>query len=168
MPRKGRRGRSSGNNQSRQIGAPQNNNSPQNRQQQPQQRAATTAAAEVTSEGRVIVAEKPQVGRAGQVIASVLTPRRQIMRKQMHQRNNGSAQKTYGVVFYDTLQAVKADLANLRNIASQFDQLNIVIKAEGPIDDAEVEKTGKIFAGAAWTLIHERRKIDGWYDTKNE
>jgi len=101
--------------------------------------------------------------KAGGVITSVVTPRRQISRKQMHQRSDNPTAKKYGVIFYETLQAAKADIDRLKNLAQQYDQLNIVLRAEGGMDDVELNGIGKVFAGAAWSLIHERRKLEGWY-----
>lgn len=72
--------------------------------------------------------------------------------------------KRYGVVFYDSLFAAKADLDTLRKKASDVDQLNIVIRAESDMDDQELTKIGKVFAGPAWTLVHERRVEEGWYN----
>ena len=86
----------------------------------------------------------------------------------MHQRNAATEVKAYGLVFYETLQAAKNDLEKLREIASQCGQLNIVVRAEASMDDPELNSVGKLFAGAAWALIHERRKQDGWYDTPHE
>ena len=71
--------------------------------------------------------------------------------------------KKYGVVFYDTLAAAKNDLANIRSKARGLDQLNIVIKAEANMDDPDLNRIGKVFAGMAWTTIHERRVDEGWY-----
>lgn len=31
------------------------------------------------------------------------------------------------------------------------------------MDDAELNSIGKVFAGQAWTTIHERRIAEGWY-----
>lgn len=72
----------------------------------------------------------------------------------------------YGLVIYDTFQAAKADLSALADRAQTVDQLNIVIRQEGDMDDPELNKltNAKVFAGQAWTLIHERRQQDGWYD----
>jgi len=72
--------------------------------------------------------------------------------------------KRYGVVFYETFQAAKSDVENLSQKKSAFDQLNVVIRAEGNMDDPDLLRYGKVFAGAAWYLIHERRAQDGWYD----
>jgi hypothetical protein len=77
--------------------------------------------------------------------------------------------KRYGVIFFESFPAAKAARDAIAQEAAQVDQLNIVIKAEGNMDDPEildiVPRPGalKIFAGAAWTLIHERRVQDGWY-----
>jgi hypothetical protein len=76
--------------------------------------------------------------------------------------------RVYKVAFYDTLIQAKNDLDALRQLASECDQLNIVVKAEAPMDDAELSSVGKLFCGAAWALIHERRKADGWYDQRHE
>jgi hypothetical protein len=73
--------------------------------------------------------------------------------------------KKYDIALYETLAAAKADLDGIRAKAQAVDQLNVVIRAEGGLDDPELnglEKV-KVFAGAAWTLIHERRIADGWY-----
>ena len=86
----------------------------------------------------------------------------------MHQRNPSSEVKAYGLVFYDTFQAAKADLEKIKSQAQQVGQLNIVIRAETLAEDPELSAVGKVFAGAAWTLIHERRKADGWYDEPRE
>ena len=66
---------------------------------------------------------------------------------------------------FETLAAAKADLDKIRSQLSECDQLNVVIKAESTMDDPEILGLGKvkIFAGAAWSLIHERRVADGWY-----
>lgn len=118
-------------------------------------------------EPRVIHAENPQ--QKGQIsIQSVMTPRRQIHKKQMHQRNVGAPNKKYGLIFYDTLQAAKNDTASLQELSSQYDQLNIVIRAEVTVETPELLPFGKVFTGAAWALIHERRKQDGWYDESHE
>ncbi len=75
-------------------------------------------------------------------------------------------EKRYAVMIFDTIQAAKAELDILTSKAAEVDQLNIVIRAEGNMDDPELSgiPKSKLFAGAAWTLIHERRINDGWYD----
>jgi hypothetical protein len=74
--------------------------------------------------------------------------------------------RRYGILFYDTLAAAKADMEGLKAKLGEVDQLNIVLRAEGGMDDPELNalENVKIFAGAAWTLIHERRVADGWYE----
>ncbi len=76
--------------------------------------------------------------------------------------------KIYKAVFYDTLNQAKADLEALRNLAQSCDQINIIVRAEASMDDAELNAVGKLFCGAAWALIHERRKQDGWYEGPHE
>ncbi|SMF40708.1 hypothetical protein [Pseudobacteriovorax antillogorgiicola] len=72
--------------------------------------------------------------------------------------------KRYGVVFYDSFNAAKEDRENLLEKAREVDQLNIVVRAEGPMDDPELLQYGKLYAGAAWALIHDRRVEEGWYN----
>ena len=72
--------------------------------------------------------------------------------------------KRYGVVFFKRIADAKADLDGLLEKAKEVDQLNIVIRAEPEGIDDELTKYGKVFCGEAWTLIHERRIQDGWYD----
>ncbi len=72
--------------------------------------------------------------------------------------------KRYGVVFYDTHQQAKEDSTNLLEKAREVDQLNIVIRAEGTMDDPELLQYGKLYAGEAWATIHQRRVDDGWYN----
>ena len=76
-------------------------------------------------------------------------------------------EKRYGVVIYDTIQAARADIPTLTEKINDVDQLNVVIRAEGHMDDPELTTIPKVkvFAGTAWTLIHERRLHDGWYDS---
>lgn len=75
--------------------------------------------------------------------------------------------RRYGVAIYDTFAAAKADKDTIASKAKEVDQFNIVIRAEGNMDDPDLLALGpvKIFAGSAWTLIHERRIQDGWYES---
>jgi len=74
--------------------------------------------------------------------------------------------KKYGVIFFETLAAAKAELSALEAKSDGFDQLNVVVRAEANMNDPDFNTHPKLklFAGAAWTLIHERRNEDGWYD----
>ena len=65
--------------------------------------------------------------------------------------------KRYGVIFYDTLVQAKESGPELLDKAKEVDQLNIVIRAEAPMDDPDLLQYGKLYAGEAWSLIHERR-----------
>lgn len=72
--------------------------------------------------------------------------------------------RRYGIIFFETLAAAKNDVARLQDVARGYDQLNIVIRSESPMDDVELSSIGKLFAGAAWALIHDRRVAEGWYN----
>ena len=76
--------------------------------------------------------------------------------------------RRYHVIFFDTLAQAKSDLDSLKKMAGECDQLNIVVRAEASMDDPDLTSIGKLFCGAAWALIHERRKADGWYDQPHE
>ena len=73
----------------------------------------------------------------------------------------------YGVAIYESFAAAKADKDTIAAKAKDVDQFNLVIRAEGNMDDPDLLALGpiKVFAGSAWTLIHERRIQDGWYDS---
>jgi len=84
-------------------------------------------------------------------------------------RKAAPVMRRYGVVFYDNHALAREDAANLLEKSKEVDQLNIVIRAEGTMDDPELLKYGKIFAGEAWHLIHRRRVDDDkWYDEPHE
>jgi hypothetical protein len=74
--------------------------------------------------------------------------------------------KKYGLVIFNTFEAAYQNLEKIKNKTQDVDQLNIVIHAEGNIDNPKLNKIDKVkvFAGTAWTLIHDRRVEDGWYD----
>lgn len=79
--------------------------------------------------------------------------------------------KKYAVVFFESMpQALAARDAIIAQCVT-CDQLNIVIRAEGNSNEATllaIDAKVKVYAGAAWWLIHERRKADGWYDSEQE
>ncbi|MBP9707999.1 MAG: hypothetical protein KBD78_10160 [Oligoflexales bacterium] len=71
--------------------------------------------------------------------------------------------RTIKVLFFKNLQEARQNLAQLVQEKSSCEQLNIVIKDEGPINDEELSRLGTVYAGEAWTLIHQRRMEEGWY-----
>jgi hypothetical protein len=100
---------------------------------------------------------------------SAIQPRRTLSRPPKEPIvSSGDTFKRYQVIFYDSLAQAKSDLENLRTLASQCDQLNIVVRAEASMDDPELTSIGKLFCGAAWALIHERRRDAGWYEQSHE
>ena len=89
-------------------------------------------------------------------------------RYRRRRRNNKPQKKRelrrYGILFFDTLQKAKDSIMEIEEHAKSVDQLNIVIRAESDMEIEELTKHGKVFAGEAWALIHDRRVEDGWYD----
>lgn len=76
----------------------------------------------------------------------------------------------YSVLFYESFAEVLQQKESIIHKCSGCDQLNIVIRAEGDMDHTEIlafNPKVKLFAGAAWYLIHKRREEDGWYDQLN-
>ena len=71
--------------------------------------------------------------------------------------------KNYGIVFFESHHQAHQSLDQLKDEASKVDQLNIVIAAEGPMDEPELIQFGKVYAGEAWNIIHKRRVEEGWY-----
>ena len=76
----------------------------------------------------------------------------------------GLKKKRYGIVVFENFQEAEANLSTVEEKSKSVDILNIVIKAEGERVHPQLDKLGKVFAGAAWLLIHERRVEDGWYN----
>lgn len=68
-------------------------------------------------------------------------------------------------MFFETLDQAKKSIDQLKEAKQSVDQLNIVIRAEAPMTDEELLQIGNLYAGEAWTIIHERRKEEGWYDS---
>ncbi len=83
-------------------------------------------------------------------------------------RKSPTVLKRYGVLFYETHILAKEAVAEIAAVSAQFDQLNIVIKTEGSMDDPELTAHGRVYAGEAWSLIHKRRADDGWYNEAHE
>jgi hypothetical protein len=74
--------------------------------------------------------------------------------------------KKYNLVFFDTFAEARAAKERIRELSLGCDQVNVVIREEGNMEDSDllsVSKCVKIFAGKAWTSIHERRLTEGWY-----
>jgi hypothetical protein len=186
MSRRGRggRGRNHQNRQGGHNGGPQHGQGQRSEQRQPQQHAGQShqtqqqhqhqqphRPSQTHRSGEDHGAQQTsQAGQPGKLsFASALQPRRSIHRpakEMMVAPMNPS--KIYKAVFYDTLNQAKADLEALRNLALSCDQINIIVRAEASMDDAELNAVGKLFCGAAWALIHERRKQDGWYEGPHE
>ncbi|MCX6117823.1 MAG: hypothetical protein NT027_09790 [Proteobacteria bacterium] len=101
-------------------------------------------------------------------ITSVMTPTRQIYKQPVQVKPSSNRLKKYDVVFFDTLQSARAEIEKIKSLANQCGQLNVIIRAEPSGDDSDIQAFGKVFSGAAWALIHERRTQDGWYNAEHE
>jgi hypothetical protein len=164
MSRRGRggRNRNGGNNGGNRGGQ---NNRGDNRNQGRQQHA--------TSDDNRPQGQQQQVDRSGGKVAfqSALQPKKTISRPPSAATAAVAPQpatRTYKAVYFDTITQAKSDLSKLKEIASQCDQLNIIVRAEASMDDPDLTSIGKLFCGAAWALIHDRRTADGWYNEPHE
>ena len=88
---------------------------------------------------------------------------------EFHDSSNEKQKKPafYKVLFFDTFKSAKQAFEEIKTRCSGCDQLNIVIKAEGNMEDPEllsIDGKVKVFAGEAWSLIHKRREEEGWYE----
>ncbi|MCX6130727.1 MAG: hypothetical protein NTX25_16920 [Proteobacteria bacterium] len=99
-------------------------------------------------------------------------PQRTELIQQVHTENQSRriqpVLKRYAVIFYETHAQAREDAANLEQKKAAVDQVNIVIRAEGSMEDPELLKYGKVYAGEAWHLIHTRRVDEGWYNEVHE
>jgi len=159
----GRRGRG-GRNRNHQQRGPQHHNGDQQGQHSGQNHGQRQNQSQRSDR---VLESRQQGGSNGSGKASfpsIVQPRKAIQRPPQAMAvapHNDS--KSYRVIFYDTLNQAKADLEQLKRLAASCDQLNIVVRAEASMDDADLNQVGKLFCGAAWALVHERRKADGWY-----
>ncbi len=69
--------------------------------------------------------------------------------------------KKIGVYFFDTFANAKKILEQKFSKRPSLDEIQVVIKQEGNMEDPELQKYGRVYAGAAWYIIHERRVADG-------
>lgn len=82
------------------------------------------------------------------------------------QSTSSSKPKIYGVLFFETFPEARLAENAINQACFKVDQLNIVVKAEGDMDDKKILSINpkvKLYAGAAWWTIHERRVAEGWY-----
>lgn len=74
--------------------------------------------------------------------------------------------KTYNLIFFDTFLKARQSKKEILEKSQNCDQLNVVIREEGNMDDPElldIHPHVKVYAGQAWTTIHERRLAENWY-----
>lgn len=110
-----------------------------------------------------------QGGRGGESPTRQIEPHSHSAGVEAVSRKAPPVLKRYGVVFYETHAQAREDAENLEIKAKEVDQLNIVVRAEGTMEDPELLKYGKLFAGEAWHLIHRRRVDDDkWYNEPHE
>jgi hypothetical protein len=73
---------------------------------------------------------------------------------------------SYAVLFFDTFPQALAQQSKILEKCAECEHLNVVIQAEGNMDDPAllgIHPKVKVYAGKAWTLIHKRRVEENWY-----
>ena len=76
------------------------------------------------------------------------------------------ALKKFGLLQFDSFRSAKVGKDRIVAACEDCDQLNLVIREEGNMDDEELLSLNpkiKMFAGDAWYTIHQRRLEEGWY-----
>ena len=76
------------------------------------------------------------------------------------------SEKMIKVLFFATFELAYQAEEQIKAEAENCDQLNVVIEQEGSMTDPQLLSYStrlKLFAGEAWSLIHQRRQQDGWY-----
>ena len=74
--------------------------------------------------------------------------------------------KKIAVIFFDTPQKAMQQVEILQKLCETCDQLNVVIEEESDMDNPRIlsiHRKIKLYAGAAWFLVHQRRQEEGWY-----
>lgn len=74
---------------------------------------------------------------------------------------------SYGYLYFDTFAAAIAAANEIEKQAKTVDQFHIVIKEEGDMSNIHLTSIAEncvVLAGAAWSLVHNRRKASGWYE----
>ncbi|MBI2601649.1 MAG: hypothetical protein HYW48_01220 [Deltaproteobacteria bacterium] len=74
--------------------------------------------------------------------------------------------KKYHLIFFETFSEAKTSLGKIASLLQECEQVNVVIREEGSMDDKDIlglDPKIRLYAGKAWTTIHERRKEEGFY-----
>ena len=74
----------------------------------------------------------------------------------------------YNLIFFETFSEAKTSLEKIASLLQECEQVNVVIREEGNMDDRdilELDPKIRLYAGKAWTTIHERRKEEGFYNS---
>ena len=89
--------------------------------------------------------------------------------KMKNNETNDFEHKKFGVIFFEDFKQAKLKSDQLKSYSALCKQLNVVIEQEGDMDDVSllsISTNIKIYAGEAWTVIHKRRREEGWYSDK--
>lgn len=130
-----------------------------------------TSISRPTGESYQSVAPSPLVAlhkiESSSPVGTGLNPLAESFRNASSSDKKPNESKFYKVLFFDTFQDAKKSSSRIDESCSGCDQLNVVIKAEGNMEDPDllgINQKVKVFAGEAWTLIHNRRLEEGWYE----
>ncbi len=83
----------------------------------------------------------------------------------MKQNDNQTRKKIFPF-FLETFAQAKNSEEKILSLSQEYDQVSLVIKEEGDMDNPELLEISpqvKVYAGVAWTKIHEMRREEGFY-----
>lgn len=73
-------------------------------------------------------------------------------------------------LFFDSFIEAKNSREKILSLCEKYEQVSVVIREEGDMDDIELVSLHpaiKIYAGTAWTKIHEMRQAEGFYKSES-
>ena len=76
--------------------------------------------------------------------------------------------KTIYPLFFDSFSEAKNSEDKILPLCEKYKQVSLVIKEEGDMDDKDLlglHPAVKIYAGVAWTKVHEMRKDEDLYES---
>ena len=69
-------------------------------------------------------------------------------------------------LFFENFIEAKNSREKILSFCENHEQVSLVIREEGDMDDTELlsfHPSVKVYAGTAWTKIHEMRQAEGFY-----
>lgn len=87
------------------------------------------------------------------------------MKSRNKKKFNGDPLKIHPI-FFNTFIEAKNSQSKILELCKRYEKVYLIIREEGDMDDPDLlglNERIKVYAGVAWTQIHELRVEDGWY-----